>query len=307
MRHLYLDHGYNFEYEKAHQLAKVLRASPHRATDVVLAWEALGRYANSALVDYYEDKNRLIQLYALEAGAALGDERTTKVLQRLAKHDDRTIRRRVAAILGSLNRSVRGPRILHDLVSDDDLQVRLLAYESLVRIGDPIIQRTQFAGAGGFKFVLDLVPSQKPLIYIAQSPVPRIVIFDMMLGFAGEPIMSLWNDRLMLRPDGHDTLKVFYQKPGQVEARQIDIRPTVANLVYLMGHHPTVDHPMPGLDLQFTQVAQVLHRLTKQGRIASPIQLQVNPGALTLAKQRQNPPLQPGSARPDIGQAIDMP
>lgn len=304
IRHLFIGRGAGYEYGKARQLGESLAEQPQHAASVMLAWEALGRNALPAIRDYYTHADPVVRMAALQAGAKLADERTTSVAAQLVEDKDAKVRQTVATLLGYLPRSLLGPKVLNAMLNDDDRQVRLVAYESLARIDDPTIHRTVFRDElGNDKFLLDLVPSDKPLIYIGHSPIPKVVIFDMMLGFEGEGVISMWDNRLMLRHQGSDPMKVFYQRSHEFKSQQATIAPALANLVLLMGHRPTPEHEMAGFDLQFSHVANVLHMLVKRRRVAAQIEIQVNRSAATIARYRQ---LGPGQRRPDIGQEMGV-
>lgn len=301
--HLYLQRGPNFEVDRVEALAQTLRTQPQQTARIILAWEALGRRAIARLMKYYNDPEPHVQLAALEAAARLRDQRTLVELGKLADHEDPAIRLRVAKLLAHLP-GVRGPQTLHRQLGDEDQAVRLAAYESLIALDDPIVQRNWFTNkAGTLKFVLDLVPSDVPLIYIAQSPVPRVVIFNTMLPVTSDRLISMWDNRLMLGTDKTNLMKVFYQQPGQVAAEQAECLPLVANLVYLMGHRSTLEHPMAGFDMTFSQVTNVLYTLHEEGKVKSDLELQINPLARALALQ---PETSPHGMRPEFGK-VTMP
>ena len=298
--HLFLGGGPDFEYEKAHDLGELLLAQPENAEHIVPAWEALGKMVMPVLRErYYEHPRIHLSLGALEAGAKLGDLKATGALERLARHPDWKVRRKAADLLGYLSQHVRTPRILRALLDDRNQKVRLEAYESLAAMRDPLVQRTEFHSEGGFKFMLDLVPSTRPLIYISHEPVTRVVIFDPMLGFENDALITMWDDRLMIRRDGEHEMRVYFAKSGQVSDQDPpEIRPTVANLVYVLAHNPTIEHPMPGFDFEFSEVANVLHTLSRNHHIPAPLELQINPLAERLAQYRQAAEIGP---RPDFG------
>lgn len=302
--HLYVQAGPEFEVQRAGQLAEVLLAQPDQTAAVVAAWEALGRRAKITLRQYYGHEASHLRLASLEAGARLGDDQASAPLSELADDADPAVRVRVAGLLRFLPRSIPGARTLQRLLNDPERGVRLAAYESLAAIGDASVQRVAFVDDLGPKFLLHLVDAERPLVYIAQSPAPRVVIFNPMLGFKPERLVSLWSNRLMLRRDGPHAMTVFYQERDKPSAVEQQIRPAVANLVYLMGHRSTVEHPMEGLNLQFAQVAGALYALCRRGAIEADIELQVNPSAVALARARGRTS---DGMRPEFSALDDLP
>lgn len=291
---LFIQRQENFELVKAQQLADVLAAGKNEqyADDIALAWEALGKPALPVLQRLYDHATLLVAMTALEAGARLGDERAVDRLTALADNPDPQHRRHVATTLGYLPNSIRGGRAgatLTRMLDDADDSVRLAAYESLVNADHPVIQRIIMGEyevvkdpvtrkerrqlkPESFKFALDLVPSKRPLVYAAQTHMPRLVIFDLMLEFKAPLLAQLWDNHLMLRAEAPSSpVSVFFQPFGQPKARTIEIAPTPANLAFLMAHKPTIENPTDGLDLSYSQVVQAIHELCSSGVVPSPM------------------------------------
>lgn len=195
----YVNNSAGFEEMQGRRLYQELQRDPEKAADVTLAWKALGKTVIPVLREGYEDARHDIRMAALEAGAYLKDERASKFLLELAGHDDPAVRAQVAESLVHLPRSMRGGRALKQLLDDEETSVRVTAYESLARIGDPIVERMAVQNEAGVKFVIDRVPSQRPLVYVTYYQFPRIVIFDQNLGFDETDVARLWNNRLMIR------------------------------------------------------------------------------------------------------------
>jgi flagellar basal body P-ring protein FlgI len=343
---LFVQRAENFELVKAQQLADVLAVPGNHAyaRDIVLAWEALGRPVLPVLQRLYSDENIVVALAALEAGAKLGHELVSNRLSELAGDADPQTRRRVAEVLGYLPGSVRGATTLRRMVDDADDQVRLAAYESLVTIADASVQRVVMGEyetirdartrqerrqlkPDTFKFALDLVPAKRPLVYAAQTGMPRVVIFNPMLEFDRPMLAQLWDNHLMLRADEvtpekpEPRVSVFYQGFGQPRPKTVEIAPTLANLAFLMAHKPTIDNPTEGLDLTYSQVVHAVFELCNTGAVPSPVLIEQNPlidHVESLVRQLPTPqrpesetqlvsPLEDGMAPPPDPGFIDLP
>lgn len=289
--HLYLQAGPGFEQHQAQQLIEVLRDQPDEARSVRLALESLGRQIVQTLREYYEDPTPGVRLTALQAGAWLQDELASQSLSALAKDLDPAVRTRAAEALVLLPRSLQGARTLKMLLNDPDNDVRIAAYESLSEINDPIVTDGRVIVPNelgtGIKYIIDTVPADRPLVYVTQVGVPRIVIFKPDLGFTPPLLARLWNNRLMLSmSDDQDYMEVFYQPalrrdPDAPTSVQLKAQPDLKTLVYLMGHKPTTEQPEEGLDLTYSRVVNAVYQLCQQHVVEAPIQVVVSP----LAKQ----------------------
>ncbi len=303
---LFLQRSPGFEAQKALSLAQTLRLEPQLTDDISQTWVALGKTTLPVLRKLYRDEDLLVRLAALEAGARLEDEQTTDALIPLAKTGDAATRRRVAQMLVNLPRSIRGASALQGLLDDPDADVRIAAYESLSRNSDPMIQRLPIGQKSDFKFMLDLVPSQRPLIYISQVGFPKIVIFDPGTAFKPSMLSQTWDNHLMVRTGapGQPTT-VFYQPFGQPNAMTQDIAPYVANFVRLLAHQTTEFEATPGFDLSYSRVVSALHSLWTKGAIDGELTLQENelPAAIRRVQEmapQQRPETIEGETPPSI-------
>ncbi len=313
--HLYLQTGPGFESGQARRLGQVLEERPEAEEPVTLAWQAMGRPVVGVLRESYRHPKMGNRLAALEAGAWLGDERASQSLSELAGDPDPAIRARVGRAMVSLPKSIKGARALKQLLNDEDATVRITAYESLATINDRLITsgRVVVADESGtkIKYVIDTVPSEKPLVYISQLGVPRIVIFNPELGFETPLLARVWDNRLMLSMEpGQGYLDVFYQRSlgsgrgGDANGGSVKFKAVadLKTLIYLLGQHPPPgEQANEGLGLTYSQVVDVVYQLCMRGEVDAPIEVRVS----SLAKQivdLEN--AQTPGARPETGPGV---
>lgn len=301
--HLYIQRGPGFEPRQARELAEALREEPEDeefAEAVVLAWRALGRTIIPTLREFYEDEQMNLRLAALHAGAALEDERTTRHLAPLVEHEDAQVRIRTAEALVELPDSRRGRAALRQLLDDSEPEVRIAAYESAAVINDGgLVDRFGIQGPQGYKFVIDRIAAERPMVYVTHEHMPRIAIFgpEMNLGFDMPMLARLWNNRLMLHSEDEHALKLYYQPPREVQGESHELAPSVANLAYVLGQHPGPDHPT-GLDLSFSQVVYVIHQLCERGDIDAAFEFASSPMAEMVQRHRED---ELDERRPEVG------
>ncbi len=299
---LYVQRAEGFETTQAQQVLQWLMADPTtpNARDAAIAWFGLGAPIIPMLrAEVYQHENQIIRMAGLEAGARIGDELVTDQLVPLTRSPDSSLRMQCAQILVYLPRSLRGNNALKTLLDDDDVTVRTSAYESLAAMNDPMIQRRLIGSAQDVKFILDLVPASKPLIYIAQEPYPTIALFDPNLGFTEPTLGRVWDNRLMVRSNAESPrLTVYFQSRTSAQGQTFEIAPMVANLLFLLGHQPTEDNRTPGLDLTYSQIITVLHALDRQNQLAAPLFLRTS----RLVQDLEQSQLQSAgsAARPEV-------
>lgn len=284
---LYVQRGSDFEAEKAAELGRLVTAQPKYASRVALAWETLGRTALPVIRRYYDHSKTPVAFAALQAGVHLGDERASEYLDALAKQSDPDVRRQAAELMVYLPDSLRAEAALRRLLSDKNNHVRIAAYEALAKHGDRrhIQSRTFYEMEGRLNFTLDVVETDRPLIYISQASLPKIVIFNGYTGFTGKSIAAVWDHRLMIKSTGsRNPAEVFYQPPGQIEGKTVSIAPALANLIVLLARDPDRHPDDPSFGLPYTRVVNAVHQLHRGGHFGdTPLVLEQSKLAALIA------------------------
>lgn len=299
--HLYLQRVPDFEPRQAQRLAEVLAADPATAERVTLAWEALGKTTLPTLRRLYDAEDLRVRMAALEAGARMEDQRAADPLMALCEHDEPDIRARAATLLAPLHSNIRITRALVQRLDDQVEEVRLAAYETLVSVGDPVIERVLIHDGQRAHFMLDLTPAAgTPLIYIHHDAVPRVAAFNPYAPLPTPMTAQLWDNRLMIRTHAPDQpVRVFYQ-PRTGPSVTLEAPPTLAHLVRLLGSPPNVPEVEKGLGLSYSDVCRALHELHQQGRLGAALTVRTSPLARELAEVRERG--QPDTMRPEFSE-----
>jgi hypothetical protein len=239
-------------------------ANPGMATNAAWRWKALGPKAVPMFQDLYDFPEEGPRLAALTAGAYLNDPMVVSPLLDMAKTG--SMEARIVSIQ-MLGRMTPNPSIdigLRPLLNDPEVDIRLITFEALEARNDPIIGSFLVDG----KFTLNLVPSDKPLIYVAQTGTPRIVLFGDSIEAKRPMLLSAWSDRLLIKGDaGDDHLEIYYRETVGIPAQIEKVSPKLPDLVAFLGHKTTIESPSPGIGLSYSQMIGAVHRLWREGHL----------------------------------------
>lgn len=257
LRGLRIDQGFGRMW--AQRYAQAIRAEPYLAEELSWAMQSLGKIAIPPLRDLYDFPEPAPRLAALRAGAAMGDALATPHLKEIARSGNSSLRLDAIKLLGDMGVDPRINTMLRELLSDPAADVRVSAYEALANRGDPLLTRRYVED----KFVLDIVPSAQPTIYITQQRQPRIVVFGEDLEINRPILATGWDERLMVAADAPDArLRVYYRDHASDEATSIaDLSPETPSLILTLAHEPTPENPRPGFALTYSEVVGALHEL----------------------------------------------
>jgi len=303
VRHVTIDQAYPDEYAKRY--AAVMRSQPEMASEMSWCLEALGGRSLPFLRDLYDEVDAIPRLAALRAGAHLGDPMAAQPLIDLATSGPAAVRPEAARLLGRLDGGPIIEQTLTDLLGEDDLVVRVAAYEALAdravelqrrrllaeasrtpggatarlslaaldslsrtRLPDGTMQRVSRRLVAG-KFLLDWAPAGDPLIYVTQQGEPRIALFGEDLSIDNPMLVSAWSDRLLIDADSSGPIRISYMndRTGRVTRGEVDRN--LPALIDFFARRPTPEDPRPGLDLSYSEVVGALYEMQRQGQIAA--------------------------------------
>jgi len=251
---------------------RTLMANPAaNAEPAALRWQALGVRALSVIKDLYDYHEELPRVAALQAGARLNDGLVIGPLIQMAETGTTSNRLKAIELLERLRTNPRIDLCLRALLDEDDVEIRLRAYEALVERGDPYMDRYNVDN----KFVLDVVKSSKPLIYITQLHDPRIAVFGDALQIDRPLTVSAWSNRLMIKGDADDTgIDVLYRDVTQPRGVVLRAKPDLREFVMFLAHKTSVEEPAPGLNLTYSETVNALHHIWQQRYIKADFKLE---------------------------------
>jgi uncharacterized protein YjeT (DUF2065 family) len=243
---------------------RALLSNPGMADAASWRWRAIGKKAVPMIQDLYDYPEEQVRMAALVSGAHLDDPLSVRPLLTMAKEGEE--KNRLAAI-GLLADMGRNPAIdvgLRELLDDEAVDVRLAVFDTLEKRKDPLIGRL----AVDDKFSVHLVPSSRPMLYVAQTGTPRIVVFDESTEVTRPVTFSAWSNRLMVKADeGDPSLQVFY-RPGNGAPPEVENSdPKLIELIPFLGHTTTIEKPTPGIGLSYAETIGALHQLWRAGYV----------------------------------------
>ena len=277
---------------------RTLLASPGANAEAASwRWQAMGPKALPIIKDLYDHPEELPRLAALRAGAKLDDGVVIPHLIDMAEQGSALNRLQAVDLLEGMRTNPSIDACLRKLLDDDDVELRLRAYEALVTRNDPFMDRFNVDG----KFVLDVVKSDRPLIYITQVGEPRIAVFGDALELQRPLTLSTWANRLMIKGDVADReVEVYYRDTDEVEGVILRSKPAIPDFVRFLAHKTSIEEPEPGLNLTYGQTVGALHDIWMQKRIDSDFKLQQD--RILAAIRRIQSEGEDVEARPELSQ-----
>lgn len=244
----------------AMSIRRALLANPLVASAAALRWQALGTRVLPIIRDLYDHAEEQPRLAALQAGTKLDDALVIPHLLDMAAAGSSDVRLPAIQLLADMRPNPQIDANLRKLLSVDDVEVRLQAYEALVKRDDPYMKRYIVDD----KFILDVVQSDKPLIYITQIGEPRIVLF-------GRPeiirptTVSAWGNQFMIKGEEDDPqVEVYFRPAGAEQGVIFRTEPDLERFVQFLGHTPSIERPGQGLGMSYNEAVGVLYHVWRQ-------------------------------------------
>ncbi len=283
----------------AASIRRIVISDPTSVEAASWRWEALGSRALPIIRDLYDYPSEPQRLAALRAGANLNDALVVRPLIDMANSASKDSRRKAVALLSGMGPNPRIDYALRDLLDDTDLEIRIASYEALIERDDPFLIRMNIDG----KFMLDLIESDYPMIYISQLGKPRIAVFGTDLAVEIPVFASLWSNRLMLTADLDDEeIEVYYREQDQIQGAISQVEPQLAALVPFLAHDTTIESPDPGLGLSYAQTVGAIYQIWRQGALKADFKAEQDRILAAILEQRQQerPEERPEFSDPDF-------
>lgn len=239
-------------------IRRALLAAPGMAEPASWRWRAVGKKAVPMFQDLYTYSEEQVRMAALVAGAHLDDPMTIEPLLEMAKSGQQKNRLTAIELLAPMRSNPVIDLGLRPLLDDSDVDIRLAAFEALEDRRDPIITRRSVDG----KFDMVVVPSNKPMLYIAQTGKPEIVVFGEHIAIERPLTFAAWSNRLMMKADRRDDQLQVFWRPAEgatPEIKQVDAK--IRDVIPFFGHLTTIESPQPGLGLSYSETIGALHQL----------------------------------------------
>ncbi len=247
----------------ADALARMVVENPVDAVPITWSWVAMGKLAINGFSQLYTCPDVIPRLAALNAGARLGDARVIPYLAEVAMQPDNALRVDAITRLSEMPGSARINLALRDLLDDEQLDVRVAAFNGLLRQRDPIVRRMTLDPQQEFEVYA--VPSTRPMVYATLQNQPRIVVFGSDTGFADKVLVSSLSDRLQLVRYGADEpLRARYRAKGATEAVEYEPPTDMVGFVTFLGARPSQYSLDPALGLSYGETVRVLYEASVQ-------------------------------------------
>jgi hypothetical protein len=247
----------------ATSIRRILEANTTAQNMITAAWrwQALGTRCFPIIRDLYDSPVERLRSAALGAGAKLNDPLAVPHLADLALTGSTPVRLQAIRLMENMGLNPEVDNTLRKLLNADDATVRIEAYEMLAKRRDPMIGHMPVDQ----KFLVDIVPSDNPMIYVTQIGLPRIALFGNDLAINRPIFMQAWSNRLMVTGDSDkEYVEVFYRPPGFDEGFVSRVNPELEEFIRFLGHTSTVDEPASGSGLTYGETVGALFQIVNQ-------------------------------------------
>jgi hypothetical protein len=276
--YVYLQNAPAYFEAKLRELSEVAARPQADYAALTRAWQGIGRVAQSSIQPLYGSDRAGLAFAAARAGLRLGDVTAAAVVGQMAASPRHPHRLEAVRELGAAAPMPAAATQLLTLINDFDPDVRIAAYEGLLRHRHPAVVSRSFAhrlDPEQINLTLDRAPSEAPpFIYVRRTRAPRIALIGSTIPVHRPLFFRHPNNRLLLNANPADEtilLRVQILVDGPWERFQVN--PTVGDLITTLAARPTRgEGGRPrGAGLPYAQVVQVLTALSRDGLIPAPV------------------------------------
>jgi hypothetical protein len=233
-----------------------------------IALEAIGNAAMPKLAALLNSSDPEVRFRAARCMFNLGDQKGRETLWGIATDKESSYRLEAVEALVNTSAGQDVTSMLQSLLRNDDLSIRLIAYENLVRLRDVTVSRKLIANS----FYLDQVTQTgKPAILVSRRIQPRVALL-------GSPIYCRSNV-FIETPDGTITINVPAGEKYATIIRKHPRRPDtiiqlkssldLADIIETLCREPLTptDQGGPGLGVPYSTLVGLLNKMVDSGAV----------------------------------------
>lgn|GEM_PF-386496 len=239
--------------------------------EVALALEGVGESVIPMIRPLYTHSRRPVSYYAARTGYRLGDELAIDVMIRHVTDAKSPFRLRAIRELETCPKRYRAAAVLRKLLADEDLRIRIRAYEALRLVDPQGIVRVVVGQRDPQNFLLEVVPSDgPPLIYARQTGYPRIALIGGDRMVCKPPLLySEAGKPLTLSAGSSDNMITVLKKEPKGMLGPYYVPLSVPMLTRFLGGdlQPGTDGILEGLGIGYAEVLNLLYRLYEKKAI----------------------------------------
>jgi len=225
-----------------------------------IALEGIGKPALDSLAPLLDHTDADIQFHAARCMLNIGDDRALRVLRPIALDKKSPYRKDAIRAIGFSAKRRDALPILTTALNESDIEIRLIAYEALLRLNTHVISRRKINSSGFF--VDSVICSGPKTIYVYRQGTPKIVLF-------GAPVRCEGN--IFIQSEKSEvTINSTPDKEHISVSRKHPTRPRVVGpllssnelsiLIQTLGELPDVQSntvARPGLGIPYAEILQI--------------------------------------------------
>jgi len=265
-------------------IKRYLLAHPSSAKAAAWRWQAIGPRALPVIQDLYDYPEELPRFAALQAAARLNDPLAAPHLVDMAENSSGDVRLQAISLIARMGSNPLIDRTLHNLLNDEDVEIRLAAYEGLLNRGSRFIRGISVDG----KYMIDIVDSDKPMLYVTQIGRPRLAVFGPDLEISQPIYATAWSNRFIVKHLDDETLEVYYRSHNSQKGSITKASPTLYEFLYFLGHTSTVADPRAGLGFSYGETIGLIHQIWRQGYLKADFKAEQDRILAAILRQRRD-------------------
>jgi hypothetical protein len=255
-----------------------------------IALEAIGNVCLPRLSELLNWPDPEVRFRAARCMLYLGDRKGLEVLWGIAS--DKASPYRVDVIYAVANGASAqdAETLLRRLIQDDDLQVRLAAYEKLIALNDPIASKKMIADS----FYLDQIPGPpgqpgKPAIFVSRRNQPRVALFGAPLYCNSSVFIESPDHTITINvPAGQDVATIIRKHPKHPDVIiQLKSSLDLADIIQTLCREPAApsNEGRPGLGVPYSVLVSLLRQMADSGAVNAQFYAGPLPKTLPIIKK----------------------
>jgi flagellar basal body P-ring protein FlgI len=250
-------------------LSQLAGSGDREAAEIGL--EAIGKESLDGLKALLKSTDADVRFHAARCMLNLGSDGGLDELRKVAFDASSPRRMEAMEVIAAAGRRNDASVVCRRLLRDEDVRIRLAAYEQLRRTDDIAVNEELI----GRDFYLEQISlSRQKLIFVSRSGEPRIAIFGGPIYCKSDLFIESEDGNITLNaPPGQDYVTIIRKIAGKREIPPVSIQCSyeLSDIIRNLGAEPTRRRPddRVGLGVSYSDIIALVHEMVEKGAIDS--------------------------------------
>jgi hypothetical protein len=266
VKSIYITDTPELNVKRSQYFIKQLVESPNKQESET-ALQAIGVDSLAELKVLVKSDNPEVSFRSARCMLNIGEGAGLQILRQIVLNEKSSYRIEAIEAIASSPSKNEAIVILRRLLRDNDINVRIAAYEQLHKLGDSSIVRDLIAKSF---YIEQIAPPGEKAIYVSRSGQPKIVLFGAPISCKADIFVESADGDIIINSQADHSVLIIRKNPKRIGATsQLKCTDDIADIIQTLCQEPVASaaNARVGLGVPYSDVISLLKQMVDKGAV----------------------------------------